>query len=580
MSPSIRRLRPAGMVRVWCAVAVLAALASAGGCRRKDLPEPEPMPPVPEIARGTIGSYVRFTSLRAESVAGYGVVIGLNGTGSKDMPANLRRKLMREMYRAGLDDAQKILDSPNTAAVLVSGMVMPFHSRGSRFDVQVSALEGTQTTSLEGGTLVRTTLAPLIRDLDDRMVLGAPVAVAHGPVLVRAAARSEREAQLLDLKKGIIVGGGRFSGDREIIMELIDPNLRMCLLIEQTINARFPRCAKAKSRQLYTAEAFRPEPGEEWPDPKSSLEVEPPPKETQYYLSLKAPPEYAGRWTHFMQVIASTPLDRREAAVNQRIRLLIDKLRDDEERVTACYGLEAIGNASIPPLVALLNDPQRAVRVAAASVLIALGDARGTDVLIQTARDPESAERLAAIYALGRTIEPKAAQTLQELTGNIDLETRFAAYESLRSMPHQSVVENVDQAHGVRQFGIDLVHCDGPALIVAQAVGDPRLVFFGDAIRFKTPIFFDEGRYWAIADTGAETLTIMPPKPEPRRPLIQNELHIQLNVLDYVILMDRLGASYPEVLDRLTNADRLGQMTAGFELRRAPASAPIERRLE
>ena len=568
---------------------VLAACIVVGmlvGCTgRNEQPEPEAeQPDVPEIARGTVGSYVRFTSIRSTQVIGYGLVIGLNNTGSQGVPfQSLRSRLLREMWRAGVEDGSKILDSRNTAAVLVSGTIMPFHTEGSRFDVSVTALQGTQTTSLEGGTLMKTRLAPLIRDPKGRSVMGAYTALAHGPIVVSATARSEREKQLLDKRQGLIVGGGRFSGDRKITCELLDANLRSCLLVEQTINARFPRAAAAKSRQVYTSEAFVPEPGRETgvgePPGSEPKPVEPPPKETQYYVELSVPPRFAGRWLHFTQVVASLYIDRREAAVQARAQYLIDTLRDDEERVTACYGLEAIGKPCIGLLVPLLADDDRTVRTAAASVLIALGDSRGTNVLVENARDPDSPQRLGAIHALGRSTEPVAVSTLHDLTGSPDVETRYAAYASLRGIRDQTVVDSVDQIHNVKRFAIDTVRTKGPPMIIAQAAGDPRLVFFGSDIRFRPPIFFDEGRYWAIADTGARQISIMPPKPAPRRPLISKEFKIDMNVLDYVILMDQLGATYPDVLNRLQEADRLGRLTADFELRTAPP-AVTERTLD
>jgi len=570
--------------RPWHRALPLVLLAFVGSCNgpeRKD--DPEALPPVPEIARGTVGAYVRFSNIRTTPVVGYGLVIGLEGTGSQTMPANLRRRLLREMYRGGISDreATKILESPNTAACLVRGTVMPFHTRGSRFDVEVIALPGTQTKSLKGGTLVKTGLGPIVRDVKRRQVMGSAVGVAHGPVVVGAAAGLESKTRRTDPRRGRVIGGGRFRGDRRLTLELRDPNLRMCLLLEEAINSRFPRSARADSRQIIGREAF--EPATE-PDPGRPTERVP--KETQYLLILTVPRAYAERWLHFAQVVASLYLDTRRESIELRVRYLIAKLRDPELRVSACYGLEALGQTSVEPLASVLNDADRDVRISAASVLSALGDPRGTPVLVTAARDRTCPQRTAAIGALGRASDPTALQTLTDLAAAGDLPVRLAAYEALRRMPNQAVVEHIDrivlrdQQYEFRRFGIDLVHTKGAPLIVANAANDPRLIFFGDDVRFKPPIFFDEGRYWAIAKEHDTVITVQPRKPEPRRPLLRAPIEIPLDVLYYVVVMDKLGATYPDVLDRLQKAEDLGRITGRFILRKPEPEPVRERRLE
>ncbi|KPJ74068.1 MAG: hypothetical protein AMS14_05860 [Planctomycetes bacterium DG_20] len=566
--------------------AVLVFVVSALGCRgSQNTGKSEPRPPVPEIAQGTVGAYGIFTSMRTTPVTGYGLVIGLKGTGSADMPANLRRRLLREMYKGGLDEneAAQILESPDTAAVLVRGTVMPYHTRASRFDVEVVALPGTQTKSLEGGTLVKTRLAPVVWDAWRRPALGAAVAVAHGPVVVGATALDDQQAERVDPRQGLVIGGARFGGDRKLTMELVEPNLRMCLLLEQAINGRFPRCAQAHSQQLLSREALEPNP--DAPGPEPGLAVQPPPRETRYYLTLTVPPAYAGRWMHFAQVAASLYLDNRPPLVQRRVQYLIDTLRDTpEQRVVACYGLEALGRPSLEPLTALLEDGDGAVRFHAAMVLIALKEARGTPVLIEAARNPDSPHRMAAIGALSGSDDPEAIRTLEDLTASADLSVRLAAYESLRAMPDQTVVEHIEQIefrgqrYEIHRFGVDLVHSKGPPLIVANATNDPRLILFGDDMQFKPPIFFDEGRYWAVAEEDATAITVKPPKPEPRRPLLASEIEIPFQVLYYVVVMDQLGASYPEVVKRLREADGLGRMTGRFVVRQPPADPAAERR--
>ena len=172
-----------GLRRAALLVLAAAVAATADGCEMFRRARPAAPPALPEIARGTVSAYVRFSSINPIRVMGYGVVNYLRATGSKDMPTSIRDRLLREMRRAGISDAEAILNSGNAAAVLVRGVIQPYHSRGSRFDVEVAALEGTQTTSLEGGVLMRTMLAPPLSDAEGQPPMGAPMAVAHGPMI-------------------------------------------------------------------------------------------------------------------------------------------------------------------------------------------------------------------------------------------------------------------------------------------------------------------------------------------------------------------------------------------------------------
>jgi hypothetical protein len=553
---------------------LLAPLVVVGCTGSRRTPVGEVRPPVPEIARRTVSAYVQFGDIRMVPVSGFGLVIGLSGTGSREMPPTLREKILREMGRAGLENPRELLESPNNAAVLVTGMVMPYHSRGSRFDVQVSALEGTQTSSLEGGTLMKTYLTPAFLDVQGQTLPSAALAVAHGPVVL-ADAPATQPANPTWKRQGRVIGGGRFSGQRKVTLELTEPNWRMCVLIEQAINQRFPRAAMRKSRRVFRPQDYQgPRPGAE---PIAGLDVEPPSRETDFYVELTVPEEYAGRWTHFLQVVANLYLDQTEEGLTGRVEYLVKKLRSPEERLPAAYGLEAVGRLSRDPLAALLGDPDPDVRALAAFVLADLGDPRATPAVLDLARQP-GPYRLAAIDALGQINAVQVIQALQELCAGLDDESRYAAYRSLRRIPGQTVVEHLD---AVSSFGVDVVQSSGPPLLMAEAEGDPRLIFFGSGIRFRPPFLWDEGRYWAMAKEEDQDLIVMNPMPAPRRPLLQGDLVVaKMDVLQYVIVMDQLRSNYPAVLRRLSEADRLGRLSARFVLRKAAeaADAPVLRR--
>jgi flagellar P-ring protein precursor FlgI len=112
--------------------------------------------------------------VRDNQLIGYGMVVGLAGTGD-DLTKNLftAASLANIMNRQGLTmkDKTSALKADNTAAVMVTGILPPFAKNGSKIDVVVSSLGSAK--SLQGGTLLMTPL----RGAD-----GEIYAVAQGPV--------------------------------------------------------------------------------------------------------------------------------------------------------------------------------------------------------------------------------------------------------------------------------------------------------------------------------------------------------------------------------------------------------------
>ena len=129
----------------------------------------------------TIGSLAEVFSFESIPVNGYALVGGLRGTGSAQCPPSIRSYLERYILGKLPDmDIEKLISSNNTAVVSVNGFIPPLASKNERFDVKVTALAGTQTTSLDGGQLWGADLT------EARMFGGTPkVSVtAEGPVFI------------------------------------------------------------------------------------------------------------------------------------------------------------------------------------------------------------------------------------------------------------------------------------------------------------------------------------------------------------------------------------------------------------
>ena len=111
----------------------------------------------PAHAQSRIKDIADFEGVRDNMLVGYGLVVGLNGTGDDLGDAEFTRQSMVAMLeRLGINVRDQIedIDSDNIAAVMVTATLPPFSRQGSRIDVSISAI-GT-SESLQGGTLLVT----------------------------------------------------------------------------------------------------------------------------------------------------------------------------------------------------------------------------------------------------------------------------------------------------------------------------------------------------------------------------------------------------------------------------------------
>ncbi|WP_127900756.1 flagellar basal body P-ring protein FlgI [Solirhodobacter olei] len=131
--------------------------------------------PAVATAEVRIKDLVSFEGVRKNQLVGYGLVVGLDGTGDTLQNSPFTRKSMEGMLeRLGVGNlSADTLKTKNTAAVMVTANLPPFARRGSAIDVTVSSLG--DASSLRGGTLIVTPLTGAD---------GEVYAVAQGPVAV------------------------------------------------------------------------------------------------------------------------------------------------------------------------------------------------------------------------------------------------------------------------------------------------------------------------------------------------------------------------------------------------------------
>lgn len=134
---SIKRLLRTGW-RIALAVALLA---------------PGTIAPAAAISR--IKDIADFEGVRENQLVGYGIVVGLNGTGDDlESAVFTRESLIGMLERLGVNARDEDLETENVAAVMVTASLPPFARQGAEIDVTISALG--DASSLQGGTLLVT----------------------------------------------------------------------------------------------------------------------------------------------------------------------------------------------------------------------------------------------------------------------------------------------------------------------------------------------------------------------------------------------------------------------------------------
>lgn len=111
----------------------------------------------PLQAAPRIKDLVDFEGVRENQLVGYGLVVGLNGTGDslRNTPFT-RQSLQAMLERLGVNTRDTNLNTNTVAAVMVTANLPPFSTQGTRIDVSVSALG--DASSLQGGMLLVTPL--------------------------------------------------------------------------------------------------------------------------------------------------------------------------------------------------------------------------------------------------------------------------------------------------------------------------------------------------------------------------------------------------------------------------------------
>lgn len=522
---------------------VLIALALLAGCaQEKPKPTARAVKPAvvrdyPAVLRGTIGT--EGTLLKAEPVlvSGYGIVVGLPGTGGGDLDEGLSATMERMIGLMGVGMGSEamvgtplegkspgqVLRSKDVAVVVVYAAVVPGAPKGTNFDVFVRAASNTPDISLEGGTLWSTELrigpATQLGGMKTRVI-----ASARGPIFINPFA----EPGVNDgysRRTGRVLAGGTMTAPLDLELVLDNESYSRARLTAQAINNRFPP-------DLGSEQTARG---------RNSL-----------LITITVPAAYRERAGEFLELLRHIQID--QSMPQEYARKYSEALKTDPYLASdLSWCLQALPQKAAIPFIRELYDwPEMAPRLAALRAGAGLNDPLAAPQLKDLSKDAPTALRVDAIRLLGElTAGPTVDLALREQLNARELAVRVAAYEALVgraelvqlrrwkrfvstlpaaariSLPEETALNpgileiTGDTIQGItrrvisNKFILDVVPVGEPVIYVTQQ-GRPRIVLFGENLKLKRPAIVSawSDRLMLVSDSPTDEFRLLYRTPE------------------------------------------------------------------
>ncbi|MBM4107939.1 MAG: hypothetical protein FJ255_03875 [Phycisphaerae bacterium] len=565
------------MRRTWSLMLVLGAVAGLQACRGGPPPRPRAVTPsvireVPSLLRGTVGSETTMNGAEPTLVSGYGLVVGLRGTGGLPLPPSIQATMERELGLRGVSrtsDAfrgtplhgltpQQVLRSPEVGVVEVWSAIPPGAPLGARFDVGVRAVNA---SSLEGGQLWSTDLrlSPPGQPLAFGQVQTRKLAEARGAVFVNPFTEAGGQAATPTVT-GRILNGGTVTDPMLLELALDTPSHARARAIAAAIAARFPE-----------------EPGDGGSIARGRNESS---------ISLRVPRSFRERPAEFLDIVRNLPIHTLDPETVARSAVEGVK-REAALANEMSWMMVSAGPKGLRIIRELYDFAEPVPRLAGLAAGARLNDPVAVEPLIEITRRGPGLDRLRAIELLARIdAGPRVDAALRPLLGEPDLPVRVTAYEALvdravkarlvrlldadatrgptdgppRTLNHLEVLSQQSVPAGAIQgverrlvegrFFLDLVPVGDPLIYVSQQ-GSPRIVVFGAAVSLNAP---------AILTMWDDRLAVSTESPTGQARLMHRDPQTG------VAGTETVGMGLPEVLDLLGRVPVPEDARPGFGL--------------
>ena len=484
----------------------------------------------------TIGSLVRTLVPEPVAVEGFGLVVGLEGTGSAECPpqirAYLRQYILRQLPAKTRLDIDEFINNPNNTVVSVQGVIPAIASKNQYFDVRVTALPSTQTTSLDGGRLFTSELKMLGSFGVNTRIL----ADVEGPVYIDKINDGQ-----INKKVGYILAGGKVLNEYKVILSLHKPDFGMANRIRNRINGRLgDAAAKAVSSDR---------------------------------VEFVVPPKYEEQKQRFISIVAAMYLTQEPTVNSNRINAYVKRLSGSQDKYSSEVALEAIGNECLDELGVLLESSDEKTRLHAGRCMLNLGSDAGLVALRQIALDKESACRIEALESITLGAERNDAVSIsRKLLRDDDFRIRLAAYEQLRKLDDVAIAQEFIG----RSFYLERVTQTELKTVFVSRSGQPRIVLFGAPIYCNGNIFVESGKGDVIINSPSGQKYVNIIRKHPKRPSVITQLKSSFEIGDIIRTLCQepikegekgrggLGVSYTDAAALLKQMCDMGVVKAEF----------------
>ncbi|MGH6871705.1 MAG: flagellar basal body P-ring protein FlgI [Rhizomicrobium sp.] len=193
--------------------------------------------PVEAYAFSRVKDLVDVQGIRDNMLVGYGLVVGLNGSGDSLRNAPFTQQSLNTMLeRLGVNTKGTTMQTKDVAAVMVTANLPAFAAQGTRIDVSVSALGDAK--SLQGGTLVVTPLFGADGEIyslaQGPVAVGGFAAAGQGTSVTRGVPTAGRIANGAIVEREI---GFHLADEQSVKLSLHNPDLTTATRIADAVNA-------------------------------------------------------------------------------------------------------------------------------------------------------------------------------------------------------------------------------------------------------------------------------------------------------------------------------------------------------
>jgi hypothetical protein len=479
---TLRIVRRVPAVLLCCAWVIV---ATGAGCSRK-VEKKAPISRYPTLPDKPVAPYLQDTIFHRTEVmntdrylvSGYGLVANLDYTGGSEAPTPVRDYMIKQMqqHRIGSPSQpgfenippSRILADKRFALVRVDGYLPPGIRAGEYFDVEVSALPESSTTSLARGDLYRTDLRSSGADTRN---LGGPINVwarAQGPMFLNPVYSLEKGGDATakrSLRRGIVMDGAVAQSSRPIALVLRQPQRSMARRIEMRVDEYFQNSDVAAAQD-------------------------------EGVVYLYVPAKFQGDWQHFLGLVTHLYLRDSEGFNATKAKLLAaEAVKPDAPLADISYCWEGLGNFGLPYYRDLMGHPDSAVAYYAARAAAFVGDPIAPEALARIAKTKNDQFQVAAVRTLGAlpNYSPSISHILRPLLDSDQNLVRVETYRVLAEHKDPVIFTKVIAPTGQpsnEKFVLDIVKSNGPAIIHATRSGIPRIAIIGDRAQLNLPLVF------------------------------------------------------------------------------------------